>query len=271
MEDKNLSRFIGFYETPPLWIGQLNGIQQFVFPEIDFKDFKPQPLPTNLRLGHQLEQVFFQLINSAATYRILAHNTPVRKNKISLGEIDFIVEDLTANLLIHIELTYKFYLVDPNIPEEQQQLIGPNRRDSFFRKKEKIINHQIPLIYSPEGILALSDLGIAQEALQHHVCFKAQLFVPFTNKSTTLPSFNPKCIIGYWFSFQIFESEGFQEFEYYIPAKKEWPIPPHKDVIWSSHFDILPTVRNYMKNEQSLMIWIKKPLRPIEKHFIVWW
>ena len=83
---------LGFLNTPPLWEGKQFDIQQFEFPSIDLSSFQPEPLPQNIRLGHQVEYIFKQLIEHSAQYNILVYNLPIRKEKRTLGEIDFILK-----------------------------------------------------------------------------------------------------------------------------------------------------------------------------------
>jgi len=84
---------IGFLNTPPLWKNQQFGIQQFKFPEIDLNGFVPKAIPSKIRLGHQMEFVFKQLIEYSSDYEIVLHNLPIRSGKQTIGEIDFILED----------------------------------------------------------------------------------------------------------------------------------------------------------------------------------
>ena len=129
-----LQQCIGFIKTPPLWIKEKFGLTQFEFPEMDLKEFVPEPIPDRIRLGHQMEYVFKQLIEYCPDYEVLLHNLPIRDEKQTIGEIDFILRETCTKELVHVELTYKFYIINPKISEPMHQLMGPNRRDMFFRK-----------------------------------------------------------------------------------------------------------------------------------------
>ena len=142
----NKAQYIGFLNTPPLWENKQFDIQQFEFPSLDLHSFHPAPIPKNIRLGHQLEYVFKQLVDYSEVYDIVLYNLPIRQEKRTLGEIDFILHDTTGDQLIHVEMTYKFYLVDPAISKPIHRLIGPNKRDRFFDKMEKIKNKQFPIL-----------------------------------------------------------------------------------------------------------------------------
>ena len=143
----------GFTNTQPLWRGTQFGIPQFRLPSIDLRTFTPTPIPTKLRLGHQVEHVFIQNLESHPDYTILAHSLQIKRNKQTIGELDFLVR--YKEQLYHIELSCKFYLIDPSITESIHCLVGPNRSDAFFKKIEKTQQKQLPLLYCEECLQQL--------------------------------------------------------------------------------------------------------------------
>ncbi|MCK0191122.1 DUF1853 family protein [Arenibacter sp. F20364] len=271
MDYTNLSYYKAFFSTPPLWTGELDGLGQFEFPEVGFENFVTVTIPSNLRLGHKIEHIFLQLIQHSPQYKVVAHNIPIRKEKISLGEIDFLLQDVDSQKFMHVELTYKFYVIPENTIPIERQLIGPNKRDSFYAKKERIINHQIPLLKTPEGISALHRFNIRTSELQHQVCFKSQLFIPFMERNMDVAPLNANCISGKWISFQKFNSSVFFSHKYYIPTKPEWLLEPHLGVKWQVHSEILDLISNRVENKNSPLLWMKSDNLTIEKLFILWW
>lgn len=265
------SQFIGFYNTPPLWVHEQFGMVQFPFPKIEFEGLETQPISTKMRLGHQMESVFLQLINYSKKFKVRLHNHPVLREKRTIGEIDFILEDLQSHRLIHVELTYKFYIIDPSISEPIHQLMGPNRRDMFFTKMEKIKNQQFQLVHEPEAITALKNNGIESNELVHQCCFKAQLFVPYWNPTVHIRPLNKTCIAGFWISFDEFNATEFKEHQYYIPYKSQWVIDPHKNVDWLTHYECLLEINIRIIKENSPMLWMKKQNGGFTKMFVVWW
>lgn len=260
---------LGFLNTPPLWRGNQFDIQQFNFPDLKLNTIQPEALPQNLRLGHQVEHIFKQLIEQSNSYNILVYNLPIRHEKRTLGEIDFILQDNINNKLIHVELTYKFYIIDTDITDPIQRLIGPNRRDTFFLKKEKIKNIQFPLLHAHEGIEALAKLGIDHKAIEHQCCFKAQLFIPYGQKTTQIEPFNKDCITGLWLRFDDFDNPEFQKAQFYIPTKSEWIIEPHDEVSWQSHQESITDIRQRLVRGHAPMVWCKAQKNSIKKIFIL--
>lgn len=262
---------IGFLNTPAIWEKEQFGIQQFEFPNIDLTHFSPKPIPQNIRLGHQMEYVFKQLIEYSETYEVVLHNLPIRQNKITLGEIDFILRDVANNKLIHVELTYKFYIINTETSEPKYQFAGPNKRDMFYVKMEKIKNNQIPLVHSKEGVKALKDNNLDHIQMKQQCCFKAQLFKPYGSTSIEIQPLNKSCIVGYWLRFDDFKTPEFTDYQFYIPSKSEWVIEPHNQVSWKSHLEIMADINLRLLKESAPMVWMQKSATEFEKFFVVWW
>ena len=266
-----LEQFDGFLKTAALWENNQFGIRQFKFPECRLNDFEASPIPKKLRLGHQMEAIFKQLIVFSKQYQIVLHNLAVRKENITLGEIDFILKEITTSQIVHVELTYKFYIIDTSISEPIHRLIGPNRRDMFFTKMEKIKNQQFPLLHSPEGAKALLENGLEHQNIEHQCCFKAQLFIPFNSPYVPIRPLNKDCVQGFWLRFDDFNAAEFQSYQYYIPHKKEWVINPHGNVDWQSHYEIVLDLNLRMLEQNAPMVWMRKSHSKFKKFFVVWW
>jgi len=268
-----LKQFEGFMKTPPLWTNEQFGIQQFIFPKLEL-DLKPmtQPDLKRKRLGHQLEGIFKLLINHSKDYEVLIYNLPIRSETRTIGEIDFILKNKSTKELIHVELTYKFYLIDMSISGEAvHQLIGPNRKDLFFTKLNKIKTKQFSLLHSSEGINALRKEHINHEIIKHQACFKAVLFAPYQYKKMNIAPLNSNCVVGFWINVKEFNAPKFHAFQFYMPKKSEWVITPNNSVIWKSHQEIVLNINAKTIEKFSPMIWIKKSTSHLEKCFVVWW
>jgi len=261
----------GFLNTPSLWEGTLFEMAQFDFPEIDFTHFTPTAIPKNIRLGHQIEHLFYQLLAFSKAYKIILFNQPIKRDKITIGEIDYIVQNTENESITHVELTYKFYIIDPTIPETIHQFIGPNRRDSFYEKLEKIKNKQFKLIHTSEAINELKGNGINIKKIVSKVCFKAQLFTPYHQKEINCAPFDVKCIVGYWLRLNDFYRSEFCTKEFYLPTKPEWILAPHTQVAWQSFTTILLAILERHAQKNAPMVWMKKSTTSVEKFFVVWW
>lgn len=264
-------QFIGFLNTPPLWENTEFGIQQFEIPALELESFQPQSIPQNIRLGHQMEYVFKQLMEHSETYEVILHNLPVKQGNRTIGEIDFILNERATQKLIHVELTCKFYIINPEITEPMHRLMGPNKRDMFFTKMEKIKNEQFALLHAVEGIKTLGDHSIDPSQIEHQCCYKAQLYEPYGHTITNISPLNKACIVGYWLRFKDFNTTEFKVHDFYIPNKSQWVIEPHNQVEWISHFEVLTEIDLRMLKENAPMIWMKKSETEFEKFFVLWW
>lgn len=264
-------QFLGFLDTPPLWTQEQFGIRQFEFPNIDTSNLVLKPVPQRIRLGHQMEEVFRQLMDASAEYDLILHNIPVKNGNRTIGEIDFILREIRTSKLLHVELTYKFYIIDPSISEPIHQLMGPNRRDMFFTKMEKVKHRQFPLLHDPNGVKVLNKNGVDSGQIEHQCCFKAQLFSHYSSKDVHIRPLNKKCLSGFWLKFDDFNTDAFRDGKYYLPFKSEWVIAPYKAVQWKNHFEILMDINLRMLKENAPMVWMRKPDGSFEKFFVVWW
>ncbi len=265
------AKYIGFLNTPPLWRKQQFDIQQFEFPNLALQSFQPTTIPGNLRLGHQVEYIFKQLVEYTEDFNVVLYNIPIRQEKNTLGEIDFILKDKISNQLIHVELTYKFYLIDTEILEPIHSLIGPNRHDTFFLKMEKIKHKQFPLLHSPAGTKALQNHNVDHLKIEHQCCFKAQLFQPYGIEEVNIGSLNKDCLVGYWLRLDDFNQPEFANYQFYLPTKSEWIIEPNDQVAWQSHIEIMIKINLLLLKKIAPMIWLKNTNGEFEKFFVVWW
>ncbi|EAR01269.1 DUF1853 family protein [Maribacter sp. HTCC2170] len=270
-QENHQGQFFGFLNTPPLWEKEQFGIQQFDFPDLDLASFVPSHIPNTIRLGHQMEYVFKQLMEQSETYDLLLHNLPIKREKRTIGEIDFVLKEQTSEKLTHVELTYKFYIIDPEVGEAIHQLIGPNKLDSFFAKMQKIKHKQFTLLHAEDGVKALEQHAIDHTQIEHQCCYKAQLFKPYGESKSNINPLNNLCIVGFWLGFETFRGSDFQHYEFYIPNKSSWVIAPHNDVEWSNHSEINTAIQLQMFKENSPMVWMKKSETEFEKFFVVWW
>ncbi len=101
------------------------------------------------------------------------------------------------------------------------------------------------------------------------MCFKAQLFLPYQNRTIDIGPLNSDCIAGYYISFS--KIELFINFEFYIPKKLDWIVIPHHNVDWIQYSASLIILESELNNLRSPMVWLKNTESQISKSFIVWW
>jgi hypothetical protein len=265
---KNIQkRYAGFLQTPALWMGNaIFEIHQFELPSLLVK--VAITIDEKMRLGRYVERfVSFQLAQFPE-YTIISENLQIQKNKITLGELDCL---LTMNSqAIHLEISYKFYLYDATVGDNEiAHFIGPNRKDSLLEKLTKLQQKQLPMLYSEACATYLKNLALEAKEMRQYVCFKAQLFVPFSNRNLQLKEINQACIVGFYANSK--EIQQFSTSKFFIPIKKDWLMPPFESVHWLTFDQFICATKEFLSREFSPLCWLKKPNGEIEKFFFVWW
>lgn len=246
----------------------ITGLQTFDLSDLDLVSDFDFALPTNIRLGHLAEKVVSELIKSSTNFNVLYENIQLIENKKTIGEIDFIIEEVKTGQIIHLELAYKFYLFDPSLSSEPiNNWIGPNRNDSLKEKLEKLKGKQFPLLYHPCAQSAFDKIEIAK--VSQTLCLLTSLFIPYEFKGNFAPGY-AKAIKGYYLNFETFKSLDNTSKSYHIPTKKEWGINPSENENWIEFSGIEKHIRTSMKEEQAPLCWQKQGNTFLE-FFIVWW
>ena len=277
MQNPIFNQLYGFLQTPQLWkSNSLFEMEQFEIPNInlpnsdEFYNTLPN-LSTQYVLGKRMEIFFKEILKISKNHEVLINNLQIFRDKITLGEIDFIVQNLINAEQLHVELVYKFYVYDPGYQDEITRWIGPNRKDSLHQKIKKLQSQQFALIQQPETAQTLSNYGVNISDLIQEVCFKANLFVPRTLLNNTFPLINNDCIAGYYLKLEEFNAEEFKEELYYIPKKQDWPSLPEHNKTWNSYDEVQEELSSITAKKRAPLVWRKLKDRNYERFFVVWW
>lgn len=266
-------QYKGFCETPSFVLGSNFGLPPaFETPFVSSENFDEisEELQKHDYLGKRMEFFFQQWIKSSPRYDLLAHSIQLIKDKQTLGELDFLVEEIETKQIIHIELVYKCYLWDPKLSKNlQEALAGPNYKDFFHWKQEKLVHQQFPLLHQEITQKSLKNLfpWIDVDKIQQQTCFKAQVFVP-ENKIPDEAWFNSDCIVGNWYKLEEFKAKNWEGCQFHIPYKFLWPCLLN-EVEWISFDELLPLVEERLNNRRAPMLWIKDNEGKLKKCFVV--
>lgn len=261
-------QYEGFLNTPLLWKSEaIFELKQLELPQEKSTKFNSN-IAKNLRLGKRVERFISHELQQYSSVKILAENIQIQNGKITVGEIDFIIQQ--NNTPIHLEVMYKFYLYDKSVGEtELAHWIGPNRKDSLVAKLTKLKEKQLPLLFNPQVIPLLKKLNLTTKTIQQQVYFKAQLFVPFQLRNNSFKLINNNCIKGFYIPFSKFSK--FDNCKFYIPTKINWLQEVQTQIKWKSYSHILPKIETEIKHKTSPLCWVKQPNGEVYKIFIVWW
>jgi hypothetical protein len=262
-------RYQGYAATPPLWTNTI--VSQFKQIELVLKsqNFDDSIVFKNQRLGKLVEEFVFNQLQQQDSVSWVCDNLQIQNGKQTVGEIDalYYYEDQP----IHLEIVYKFYLYDTSVSDNKPTAywIGPNRKDSLPFKLDKLHNKQFPLLYNTLTKPYLETYNLNIKTITQQVCFKAQLFLPYQNRTIDIGPLNSDCIAGYYISFS--KIELFINFEFYIPNKLDWLVLPHNNVDWMHYSTSLLILKSELNNQRSPMVWLKNSKSQISKCFIIWW
>ncbi|WP_298781728.1 DUF1853 family protein [uncultured Polaribacter sp.] len=260
-------RYEGFLQTNCLW--KNNAVYNLNYFKIEAYDTKIDiDINDKLRLGKYIERFVSYQLQKQKSIKILSENIQIQKNKITLGELDFLI--LNDTKPVHLEVIYKFYLFDASVGNDEiSHFIGPNRKDSLTKKLDKLKEKQLPLLYSSSCRKYLESINLKSENIEQQVYFKAQLFLPFLNRNIELKQLNSDAITGFYINIK--QLLNFNNCKFYIPIKKDWLLVPHQNVNWLTFNNFKETINEFLNRQFSPLCWLKKENGEIEKFFLVWW
>ena len=225
-------------------------------------------LPTNLRLGHLAEKVFSKLVTASSNYKVLYENIQLIEDKKTIGEIDFILEEIAPKQVVHVELAYKFYLYDPSISSEPlKNWIGPNRNDSLNEKLEKLKRKQLPLLFHDCSKDRLDNIIIND--VTQTICLLVSLFIPYEFNGVLSPVYE-KAISGYYLNLETFSSLDIPGKSYHLPSKIEWGMDPSCNEIWTDFSGVQESIVASVEGKQAPLCWMKHD-DSYSAFFVVWW
>ncbi len=195
------------------------------------------PRKRRKRLGQYAEDLLKFFFENHPDYHLLGHGIQIKKDKITLGELDFVVEDLIQNKVIHIELSTKFYLMH----EQDKGLygfLGSNPKDRLGDKWSKILNHQILM-----GQDNLDQVpGLNGRPLESEIWLKGRLFYPpGLNEAEGIEDLDPNHEKGLWMHEKEKASISFENLSPvhklgwlsgHESERKIWDPVPYGGVLW---------------------------------------
>lgn len=122
--------------------------------------------PAERRLGHYFERLYEVLLVDLLGWEVLLKNQPVRRQGITLGELDFIVRNTADDVIEHHEIAVKFYLGYPGNQGGPTLWYGPNASDRLDLKTRHLIEHQSLMAQRPEARAMFESLGVESPTRQ---------------------------------------------------------------------------------------------------------
>lgn len=138
---------LGSLMESPLLVGDLPEAAIFSRSRLAMPEVCPQ-FNFQQKLGHLYEDALAHLLAASPQIELLVKNLQVQVNrKNTVGELDYLLQLLGSEKIVHLELAVKFYLAVES--DEGMFFPGPDARDQYHRKLARLRQHQLvlPKIY----------------------------------------------------------------------------------------------------------------------------
>ena len=204
----------------PLFVGDLPGATRFgrqglVAPAVSVE------LNFDQKLGHLYEDALAAVFASSPTIELVEQNLQIQESIHStVGELDFLIRDANGTLT-HLELATKFYLAVKT--EDGIVFPGPDARDNYDRKIQRLLSHQLTLTERHKANLppAYRDEEITVKQLIYGC-----LFDHISEVDLSSPEFsNPQCRRGKWLHQAELANHFPNDSQFFLIPKHFWPVP----------------------------------------------
>ncbi|MDC0088028.1 DUF1853 family protein [Akkermansiaceae bacterium] len=201
--------------SSPLLVNDLGG-----HPHLDRGFFElaklEAPLNFSQKLGHLYEDALEHILRSHPDVTDLYCSIQVfADGGRTMGEFDYLFR--YRGEIIHLELAVKFYCaVRPIEGADQLRWYGPDARDHWDRKHQRMLSHQLEIAQTKEGQDTIEKLFGGRDSKTKHLIY-GRLFDPINAKLSEAIDVSQTASRGMW----IWRSELAD----HITAKEIWVIP----------------------------------------------
>lgn len=204
----------------PLLVGDLPNAAQFNRQRLVAPDHCVE-LNLNQKLGHLYEDAFATLLASSPDVELLEQNLQIQQSThLTVGELDFLIRESNGHLT-HLELATKFYLAVKT--ESGVCFPGPDARDNYERKIQRMLSHQLTLTERHKSDLPpdYRNVDISVKQLVYGC-----LFDHITEMQPSSPEFgNPDCRRGKWLHRAELDDHFPKDSLFHFIPKHLWPVP----------------------------------------------
>ncbi len=230
-----------------------------------FKCIKDKPYPKDLqklRLGKYAEELLSFYFQKSTKYTLLGYNMQLIDDKLTVGEIDYLLQEKRTGNRIHLELAIKFFLKIKI--DGEYQWIGPSTKDNLSKKKTKLLKHQLKLVSNYNRLLPFE---FQNNEFTPQLLLKGAEFISFeaydVGKNTLKNA--------WWIHWEALENVK-QENQLYsiIPNRKDWIFPFNKRLERVNFQQLKLEILDYLELQNEIMISrFQADGRPIDRGFVV--
>ena len=150
--------------------------------------------PRSTRLGIYAESLLEFFLAHGPAARLIAANVPLRSQRRTIGECDFLLETASGARL-HWELAVKFYLHigdGTSATARSSDYVGPNLQDRFDLKHARLLTHQLTLTSRAEfAALGFEGPWRAQLFIKGRLFYRDESIAP-------APEAGERHVRGWW-------------------------------------------------------------------------
>ncbi|MBC8288785.1 MAG: DUF1853 family protein [Planctomycetes bacterium] len=229
------------------------------------------------RVGRYFERLVLFYLKHVRKVEIVASGLQLQEDGQTVGELDFVFRDESGQLQ-HWETAVKFYLHFPGASKCGSHFIGPDSRDNFETKLQRIFEHQLPL-----SGRRFPDIA------ERHAFVKGRVFYhPEHLPPQTLPAqLSPDHLRGVWiyrrelsWLSRITETSCGQEARAKVLSKPFWLAPEQVDCSSTGESQLVPVAEMQEQLQQhfresatprlvSLLAKVADAWRELERVFVV--
>lgn len=230
-----------------------------------FKSVELIQYPANmeqLRLGKYAEELMQFYFQNNLDYSSKGFNIQLIDEKLTVGEIDFLLHDSSSNELIHLEMAIKFFLKVK--VDDKTQWIGPSTKDNLSKKQNKLINHQLKLTTSFDYLLPEQ---YQNKKYTPKLFLKGAEFIHYKEyKIGGNPMQN-----AWWVHKEELNRFIQSDFLYqFIPNRKDWIFPFNKRLDRLDPSQVLEQLDDYLLLQNEILIArFTKEHTPVDRGFVV--
>jgi len=219
------------------------------------------------RLGRYFENLMYYYFLFHPNIEVLEFGRQIFKGKITIGEMDFILKNLTTGEIIHLETAVKYFAKQKE-KYDLKYFICPNGTRNFGDKLEKTFSKQLRITEREETKAFLHEKGYGKIESYHFI--KGTLFYhPDELKNFHHHKLNPNHNKSWWI-YQKEVSELNNNSKYKIVHKLKWlsdEIEENENELMSkteliellnSHFEIISQGQLIVEFEKSDFLWKEK-------------
>lgn len=230
-----------------------------------FKDIEQKSYPEDLQkihLGKYAEELLCFYFQNSSKYSLLGYNLQLIDDKLTVGEIDYLLLENESQVRIHLELAIKFFLKIKI--DGEYQWIGPSTKDNLSKKKNKLLNHQLRLVSNYNRLLPVE---FQQKDFTPQLLLKGAEFIHFKEYIEC----NNPFINAWWLHREALESVQ-EESQLYsiVPNRKDWIFPFNKRLERMNFQQLKLEISDYLELQNEIMISrFQSDGTPVDRGFVV--